>query len=62
MELKRGGRARVQKEMVEFISSPLPFSSKLIVVVLERQRKHDVMKRERKRERVVDERTTDVPS
>ena len=29
MELKRGDRARILTEMVEFIASPFPFSSKL---------------------------------
>ena len=44
MELKRGVRARVQTEMVEFIALPLPFSSKLkiwsfhVVVVQGQQR------------------------
>ena len=28
LELKRGDRARVQTEMVEFITSPFPYSSK----------------------------------
>ena len=44
MELKRGDRARVQTEMVEFIASPFSFSSKLkiwsfhVVVVQGQQR------------------------
>ena len=43
-ELKRGERARVQTEMVEFIALPFPFSSKLkiwsfhVVVMQGRQR------------------------
>ena len=44
MKLKRGDRARVQTEMVEFFALPFPFSSSLkiwsfhVVVVRERQR------------------------
>ena len=44
LELKRGGRARVQTEMVEFIALSFPYSSKLkvwsfhIVVVQGQQR------------------------
>ena len=29
LEMKKGDRARVQTEMVEFIAVPFPFSSKL---------------------------------
>ena len=44
LELKRGDRARVQTEMVEFFAMPTPFSSKLkiwpfqVVFVQRRQR------------------------
>ena len=44
LELKRGGRARVQTEMVEFIALSFPYSSKLkmwsfhVVVVQGQQR------------------------
>ena len=44
LELKRGGRARVQTEMVEFIALSFPYSSKLkvwsfhVVVVQAQQR------------------------
>ena len=44
LQLKRGDRARVQREMVEFITLPFPYSSKLniwsfhVVVVQKRQR------------------------
>ena len=31
LELKRGDRARVQREMVEFITLPFPYSSKLTI-------------------------------
>ena len=44
LQLKRGDRARVQREMVEFITLPFPYSSKLniwsfhVVIVQKRQR------------------------
>ena len=44
LKLKRGDRVRVQREMVQFIALPLPFSSQLkiwsfhVVVVQGRQR------------------------
>ena len=44
LELKKGDRTRVQKEMVEFITLPFPYSSKLkiwsfhVVVVQKWQR------------------------
>ena len=45
MELKSGGRAQVQTEMVEFIASSFPYSSKLKVwschiVVVQRQQRN----------------------
>ena len=45
LELKRGGRARVQTEMGEFIASPFPYSSKpkmwsFHVVVVQGQQMH----------------------
>ena len=48
LELKRGGRARVQTEMVEFIALPFPFSSKIKIwsfhVTLVQGRQRNVQK------------------
>ena len=37
LELKRGGHARVQKEIVEFIALPFPSSKKLLNLVISRR-------------------------
>ena len=49
LELKRGGRARVQTEMVEFIALPFPFSSKIKIwsfhVTLVQGRQRNIQKK-----------------
>ena len=48
LELKRGERAQVRTEMVDFIALPFPFPSKLKIwsfhVVVEQQRQRNVQK------------------
>ena len=44
MELKRGGRVRIQRQVIKFIALPFPFSSKLEIWSI-----HDVVVQGRQR-------------